>query len=349
MGLVLVALSLRSDIYWIAAWAILALIPAIMWVDRTWSRWSVPALTAIAALAGIATTIRGFVGVPLVLAILLALGFRAPWRIASRLAAAAVVIGAFALTSSVLVSQVVSYRDHHAPVSARAPEIPAGHGVWHNVYIGLGYLPNDRGIWSNDDVGIAAVRARDPKAVLASRRYERTLRTLTLDIVRDDPAAFARLEGKKAAVLILWGAVILLALIATLPWAWRRDRDRIGLLLMLTAPALVILAIPPLATVPLLQYALGWLAALALIALFTISLAIARAIDLLADGASLSAHVPSGAAETPSGLVRRTRRGYGGDRDLRAAHRSHRDRLGDPSAGTAGGVVTGGQSPRSAA
>ena len=291
IGLVLVVRSWNSDIYWIAGWTIVTLIPAVMWVDRRWGRWALPALIAIAGLAGIASTIRAQVGLPVLIAILLALGFRAPWPARLRGGAAILAVVMFALTSSVVLSQITSYRDTHAAPSARAPAYASGHVVWHNAYIGLGFLPNDRGIWWSDGVSAAAVLERDPDAPFASRRYDRVLRTMTLDIVRDDPVDFVVLTAKKATVVVRWAAALLLALILILPWAWRRRRDVIQPLLLLSAPALLILAVPPLVTVPYRPYTFGWLGAVALIAVVVLSLAMARMLELLADGVSLRAQV----------------------------------------------------------
>jgi len=65
-----------GDIYWVAAWGVLTLIPVLMLLDRRWPGWGLAAVCGILVLASLTSFIRGQAGLPVFLvAALVVAGF----------------------------------------------------------------------------------------------------------------------------------------------------------------------------------------------------------------------------------------------------------------------------------
>jgi hypothetical protein len=255
----------NTDIYWICAWAIILCLPLVLVIyDRDrWDRTSIAVLLMAVALAGFASSIRSHAGLPILIAAALTVILRGRrWR-ARALAVTALAL-AYVATSSFVLAGVREYRDHSTGVNFTA-STPTKHPFWHSMYLGLGYLPNPYGITWSDTVAIDAVERENPSAIYLSAEYERTLRGLYLDIVRDDPGFVARTYKAKLGELLRqvrteYGLTLLLIPAMAL---FGRDRRRNQMLLLLISPALLITLLPPLLTRPELAYGyeVGWLAA----------------------------------------------------------------------------------------
>ncbi len=78
------------------------------------------------------------------------------------------------------------------------------HGISHNLYIGLGTIPNKFGIkWLDDDAARAVQKVR-PGTTYASPEYFSVLWDLYLEHVRESPREVVRIYWEKAKKLISW-------------------------------------------------------------------------------------------------------------------------------------------------
>jgi hypothetical protein len=255
----------NTDIYWISAWAILVCLPLVLVIyDRDrWDRGSILVLLTAVALGGFASSIRSHAGLPILIAAALTVLLRdRRWR-ARALAVTALAL-TYLATSSFVLAAAREYRDHSTGVNFTA-NTPTKHPFWHSMYLGLGYLPNPYGIKWNDAIASEAVSRENPTAVYLSDEYERTLRGLYLDIVRDDPGFVASTYKAKLGELLRqvrteYGLMLLLIPAMAL---FGGDRRRNQMLLLLISPALAITLLPPLLTRPdsAYGYNVGWLAA----------------------------------------------------------------------------------------
>jgi hypothetical protein len=259
--------------YWAMAWAFLFLLPLVLWMDRRERPWGVGAVALVAVvgvLCGLASTMRGDSGAPVLLALLAVLATRREWRIGWRGASAALAIVLYVGVSSGVPRAVESARTRVAPY----PDAIAGHVIWHNAYIGLGYLPNRYGIWWNDGVALRAARRYDPGVVYVTNRYERDMRHLVLTIVTHDPGLVVSTLLRKLAVTVMWSLPILLVLALTLPVAMRGRRRAVGRLVLLIAPALLFGLLPGELGQTIPEYLYGWLSATLLLGVISLSVAL---------------------------------------------------------------------------
>jgi hypothetical protein len=71
------------------------------------------------------------------------------------------------------------------------------HGVWHNLYIGLGVVPNSLGISWSDSFGNDLVRSIDPSVRYVSEAYYSILRNAYFSTVLSNPIEVARIYFQK--------------------------------------------------------------------------------------------------------------------------------------------------------
>jgi hypothetical protein len=260
VALFLAVVSLRmNDIYWVPAWAALALLPPLILLDRHRpSRWLAWVLLLVVA-ASFASSIRSNAGLPIALgAVFVVTTARvASWR--RGLGVLAVVI-AYISISVLGLAAVREYRDHHVAGGQLGRGQPTAHPFWHAAYLGLGYLPNDQGIRFRDDIALAHAREETPGVQYPSTEYEHTLRKLTLEFVRSEPLSVAETVGQKLIVVIKDGALYLCPLALLLPFLLllgdeRRERRRMA---AFVAPAVLINLLAPLLTIPYYPYKLPY-------------------------------------------------------------------------------------------
>jgi len=183
--------------------------------------------------------------------------------------AAAIVCLCYLLVTPFGLAALRAYRDDHVDQRNFGAGITERHPVWHNAYIGLGYLPNKWQIKYYDEVASRAVERVRPGTHFVSPTYERILRRLWFRALRSEPGFVLGQFAQKIVVVYRHAWLYLAALFLTVPWVLaigaRRRRFRAWLLLI--APALVIASVPPLITVPFRDYELGLFGALGLIGL----------------------------------------------------------------------------------
>jgi hypothetical protein len=258
-ALLLAVLALQRDnIYWISAWAVLALLPPLILLDRERPRQWLAILLLLVIGASFASSIRSQAGLPIALAALIVVVTARMdwWRRGLGVVAVAL---AYLSVSTVGLAAVREYRDDHVAGDLGRGQLTA-HPFWHNVYLGLGYLPNDEGIRYRDDIALAKARQETPGVRYQSSEYEQTLRTLTLDFIRDEPGFVARSLIKKTIVVVKDGAGFLIATALLLP-RFRLLGDRLRerrRMVLLVIPALANTLLPPRVATPFHPFELGY-------------------------------------------------------------------------------------------
>lgn len=291
------AFGANSDIYWIAAWCALAVLPVLMLVvARRWRGWSAAACIAAGVVASYASSIRSEAGLGVAIAALGVVLLHAPeWR--RRLLVGAAVVLAYLSIRPLTINALQAYRDHEIRAYIRTHSIwhessSTGHPFWHSAYIGLGYLPNRWGIFWSDASAADYVHRVDPKAPYLSARYSSILEHRYFTILREDPGFVLRTYAKKAAIELnqalghfVLGLILLPPLLL---FGSRRRLLRRWVLIVL--PTLVIGFLPPVLTLPGV-YGLGFIGAVGLLALLGTCAALAvaqnRVFSWASDGGEL--------------------------------------------------------------
>lgn len=254
-----------GDIYWASAWAILALLPAVLVLDRRWPRHGLAILCGLLVLASLASAIRGQAGLPVLVAAVLVV-IRLPWSRWRRAGAIVLCLVAYVSVSNLAMAAARAERDHQLGNRALVTTGGTGHPFWHTAYIGLGYLRNDWDIRYYDGVAYRDVLRKDPKARFLGPAYGRILRDRYFHLIGDDPVFAVKDYGAKVIValrpaLVALGALALIGPLLLLSGASRRRWRRDALFVLLAA---LIGLTAPLLAIPEGGYLLGWLAAVLL-------------------------------------------------------------------------------------
>jgi hypothetical protein len=110
-----------------------------------------------------------------------------------------------------LVSQARNFIYHLPPAT-----LLEQHGVWHNLYIGLGAADNPFGIVWDDDSAVRAARHADTTAIYGSARYFAVLRDEYFQVLRQHPIEVAGVYLRK------------LRIIFETPFPWPLEELRLG-------------------------------------------------------------------------------------------------------------------------
>jgi hypothetical protein len=267
-----------SDIYWVATWVVLLLVPLLLIIDRRWPRHGLLLLLGLLVLASVATSIRAQAGLPVLIGAALVV-LRRPWSGWARSGAVVLCIAAYLSIGTFGIAAAREVRASQLGGEwTLTGDTGTSHPFWHSAYIGYGYLPNDWDIRYFDAIAYRDVLREDPKAKFLGPAYNRILRERYFSLVGEDPVYAAKVYGAKLLVALRPVVPALLVLVVLWPWLllvdprrrrWRRDA------VFLVVAALAGLAAPMVAT-PFSAYLLGWLPAVLLAA-------------ILAGGAVLSA------------------------------------------------------------
>lgn len=202
------------------------------------------------------------------------------WRGRLRLvvagAAAVVSVLAASYLPGLVMDRVDAARDE--VVLAEASRLPAAHGTWHPLYLGLSYPapitgdPSPFGVEWSDEAGWQKAREVDPDVVVASTEYDAIMRDLYLDAVKSDPVAAARLYLTKTLFTMKHFAAMLVMILLAVVMVGVRGPHRAALRQASAAavPILLLGMVPTVLVMPMLYYfselaaALGFLLALAL-------------------------------------------------------------------------------------
>ena len=69
---------------------------------------------------------------------------------------------------------------------------PYSHGIWHNLYIGLGFLENKWGIRWDDAIGFEHARRYDPKAIYPDPKHYVVMRKLYFKYLSEEPVEYVK-------------------------------------------------------------------------------------------------------------------------------------------------------------
>lgn len=283
----------NTDVYWFSSWCYLLAVPLLLLVYKRWNGWlSVVALAGVVVIGSFATVVRIHAGLPILLGALIVAFLRRTTLL--RLLPTALALFLAYLSFGFALDGVREYRDRTVGDPSLSDRYPTRHPFWHNVYIGLGYLPNPYGIEWDDSVAIKLVERRKPGAEYLSPEYERTLRDEFFHILGKDPAFVLDNLITKTGIAFdtardRFGSVLLLAPFALFFGRNRREWKRY---LVIAAPMFLISLPPPVLTMPLPQYQIGWLGAWATLWLLLACWAIVvlpGELRVRLDGASLEA------------------------------------------------------------
>jgi hypothetical protein len=246
------------DVYSATAWAIVTLLPAVFLLWQRWPRSGLLVLVLVMVAASFASSIRGHSGLPVLIAAIALLATR-PWSVPRRLAAGALIVIAYLAITPLGLIAIREYRDSWVGEPNFAADQPDSHAIWHNAYIGLGYLPNSWRLQWDDAVGMLAVEQREPGVTYMSDDYVAAARELYFDTMTEDPGLFAETELSKASVAIrhlarFWFIALLLIPLLLVAGPGRVQMRRWVLLVL---PAVALGALSALVALPRPPYDMG--------------------------------------------------------------------------------------------
>jgi len=277
IGLVCILSMSFVDIYWVAAWGALVLLPLLFLLARDWSRFAFVGLVGIVFLAGWLSSIRSYSGLGIAIAAAIVLVMRRWrwWRLLPALALLAVV---YVSINTFVFPAIRADRDHYLGSAARTLDVTSSHTLWHTVYAGLGYLPNGYGLGFLDGVPLAVVEREAPGTPFLSAHYETVVREAYLRFAREHPREVIRQYGAKLLVTIAdltpWSLIAFLTLPAVLLVG--AERRIVRRWMLLTIPAVVVAFLPIMAALPELSYEQGLYGVVGLVGVTGICLLLAR-------------------------------------------------------------------------
>jgi energy-coupling factor transporter transmembrane protein EcfT len=198
-GIVLFGSAGLFDVYTATTWAIVTLIPVLFVLQRRWPRHGLLIMLGVCVAASFASSIRAQAGLPVALVALFLVAVR-PWSWQRRAGAALLVLLAYLSIVPLAFAGVRAYRDGWVDDPNFGKGEPTSHPLWHNAYIGLGYLPNKWNLQWDDTDGIDTIRQVDPNARYLSKDYLHEARTLYFRIAKDEPVFYAKTQGAKFVV-----------------------------------------------------------------------------------------------------------------------------------------------------
>jgi hypothetical protein len=247
------------EMYWIPAWGALTLLPLMYLMAREWPRFGVAAVAAIALVASWMSTMRADCGLGIAIAAGIVLLMRR-WRWWRLLPALAMVALLYISIGTFVFSAIRANRDHRiGAAAAKRIDISSSHSLWHEVYAGIGYLPNSYGLRYVDEVPAKVAARAAPNAPEDSSRWEAVIRAAYFKFVIHHPAEVIRQYGAKAIVTLADSAPYLLFALLTLPAMLLAGGDRryARRWLLLTVPVVIVEFIPMMVAVPLESYEQG--------------------------------------------------------------------------------------------
>jgi hypothetical protein len=109
------------------------------------------------------------------------------------------------------------------------------HGIYHNLYIGLGTEPNPWDIhYDNDAYGLRDAHKVDPTVEFCTPRYFAILRDLYLGLLKEEPGTILKIYARKIykvwnSPFLFWRIPVryyLLLMLIAWPWLWRIDPSK---------------------------------------------------------------------------------------------------------------------------
>jgi hypothetical protein len=213
-----------GDVYIVSAAVPLAAVPWLMWAMKKGAEgFLLPMLLLVEGLAaGIAHTIRSHSTTALLIFTVCLLLFYITIPAKRKVLLVMVLIAGF-LVPQLCLRAIVAKRD--AFLEAASPgrtEFANRHVLWHNVYIGFGFLANQYVPAYDDSLAIARVEKVASGVAFGSVEYERVLRTEVFELLRHHPVLVATTLAAKAGVMLcLFLAVVNVGLLAAVRYPKR--------------------------------------------------------------------------------------------------------------------------------
>jgi hypothetical protein len=181
--------ALASDAYAFQAFPAIAGIPWLIRFSSDWKRFAITAIL-VAFTAGVCDLMR----------------YRAAMPYMAMLVAMAFVY--FAKLRAVMLTLVVLLFSY-LPGAWFYRYYPLSHPMWHNIYIGLGWVHNSEVPEYLDAVGGNKVRSIDPSVVYCGPEYEAILRREIFRIAREKPWIIAvNVAGKLTAIALMLAIIL---------------------------------------------------------------------------------------------------------------------------------------------
>jgi hypothetical protein len=248
-----------DDIYWVPAWGALTFLPLLYLLDRDWGKFGILALTGIAFAAGWVSSVRANSGLAIVVPAVIVLLLRR-WSLWRLLPGLALLFVAYISINTFIFTAIRDHRNHQIGAAAARvvkAEEPSPH-IWHTMYIGLGYLPNNYRVHYADSVASAQVQADAPGTPFLSARYDKVIRSAYFSVLSHHPLEVVKQYAAKILATVAETAPYLLLVLITMPamlmGAESRARQR---WILLTIPAFAFACLPTLIAIPVEAYEQG--------------------------------------------------------------------------------------------
>jgi hypothetical protein len=247
---------IAGDVYMLPFFVPIMIIPWVLYFRRSTSLFFLVALALCIGIAsGMAGAARLDSALPALLFTLLlfAFGYVVRWRVKLLLVSVLVLA---ALLPALFLKQQLARRDAFHAASDTQYRAPSGrHVIWHDVYIGLGFLSNPYIAGYCDQEAAKAVRTVSSTALYPSREYESIIRGKVVELLKRDPKLVLFTVFSKVAVVVFMFIVcanvgLLTAIRHPKPWPiefafWA---------------AILLSSIAPVLAVPLPKYAISVIA-----------------------------------------------------------------------------------------
>jgi hypothetical protein len=217
-------------------------------------------IVVLASIGDLARSLSGM-GIAAAVGVLWWLHARKKWRWLVGVGAA---LTAVALTFGLQNATVSGLNAARSATTGRSvAELPASHGTWHPLYLGLAYpqpITGQRspfGIKWSDEFAWDKARAIDPKVVIASDQYDLIIQKLYLDEVSAHPLIAAQLYFAKFLYVVKhFGAMLAFILVGLVLALMRRapQRRHLGAAVTVTVPTILLGLVPPVLVMPFLYY-----------------------------------------------------------------------------------------------
>ncbi len=191
-----------TDTYLVFSSCALAVIP---WILYFMKRGKADGKTMIfygvvGVVAGYAHFIRSYSSGAVILFVLLAVFFMPTtwWRRVLLFVA----LGAGIMIPLLHMNLLKQTRRQHVDVSYQ--QFKEEHVLWHNVYAGFGFLRNDFGIESRDELVYAHARLIDPNVVCPSAYYDTVVRGMVFDLIKKHPQFVLQTWFAKFGVILYY-------------------------------------------------------------------------------------------------------------------------------------------------
>jgi hypothetical protein len=205
IGLVLYITMKCADVYAISSCTVVIAVPWFLYFIKQGR--TNPAffifIAAIGLIMGAAQILRAHSGTAVLILILMVIWFSRvhSWKAKT---AVTVLLFVFLAVTPAYFKILIAQRDRYlSGVIPGYVSAPTAHTFWHQVYIGMGYIPNNYGIEYDDWSAHSRALEIDPNMEYRSERYSEILKGEVIRIANEDPGFIARLVLAKLLKIII--------------------------------------------------------------------------------------------------------------------------------------------------